>query len=80
MLPRLVASYFTVLRWYPVMLIAEDTCGRWLGLCRYDDIDIGLAPLVLPRQTSWQTEGLRLSWRTFVLPDQNRAGLAQRSM
>jgi len=40
------------------MLIAEDTCGRWLGLCRYDDIDIGLALLVLPRQTSWQSEGL----------------------
>jgi len=76
MLSRLVASYFTVLPWYPVMLIAEDTCGRWLGLCWYDNIDIGLAPLVLPRQTSWQTEAVTgktfglpicLSWLTFVL-------------
>jgi len=55
------------------MLIAEDTCGRWLGLCWYDDIDIGLAPFVLPRQMSWQTEArdgqdLR-SPNRFVLAD-----------
>jgi len=42
MLPRLVESYFIVLRWYPVMLIVEDICGRWLGLCRYEDDDIVL--------------------------------------
>ena len=30
------------------MLIAEDICGLWLGLCRYADIGIGLAPLVCP--------------------------------
>jgi len=60
----------------------EDTCGRWLGLCRYDDIDIGLPPLVLPRHTSCQDirlggpkvlpvpakQDLR-SAKTFVLAD-----------
>ena len=34
---------------FPVMLIAEDICGRWLGLCRYADVGIDLAPLVCPR-------------------------------
>ena len=29
-----------------VMLIAEDICERWLGLCRYADVDIGLVTLV----------------------------------
>jgi len=48
-LARLVGRFFTVL-WmnFPVMLIAMDICGRWLGLCRYADIGIGLSPLVCP--------------------------------
>jgi len=29
-----------------VMLIAEYICERWLGLCRYADVDIGLVTLV----------------------------------
>jgi len=47
MLAKLVGRFFTVL-WmtFPVMLIAEDICGLRLGLCRYADIGIGLAPLV----------------------------------
>ena len=49
MLPRAVCRFFTVPRMnFPVMLIAEDICGRWLGLCRYADIGIGIAPLVYP--------------------------------
>jgi len=48
------------------MLIAEGTCGRWLGLCQYDDIDIGLAPLVF-------LAGQR-SAKTFVLADLCLAG------
>jgi len=28
MLPRLVENYFIVLRWKPVMLIADDICRR----------------------------------------------------
>jgi len=42
---------------------ATNICGRWLGLCRYADIDIGLAALVkvLRSQTSWQTKGLARS-------------------
>jgi len=47
MLARPVGRFFTVLRMnFPVMLIAEDICGLRLGLCRYADIGIGLAPLV----------------------------------
>jgi len=39
MLARTVGRFFTVLRMnFPVMLIAEDICGRWLGLCRYAGI------------------------------------------
>jgi len=46
---RLVGRFFTDLRMnFPVMLIAEDICGQRLGLCRYADISIGLAPLVCP--------------------------------
>jgi len=30
---------------FPVMLTAEDICGRWLCLCRHAAIDVGLAPL-----------------------------------
>jgi len=81
MLPRLVESYSIVLWWNPVKLIAEDICGRWLGLCRYADIDIGLAPLVkaLPTQMSWKTKRLGLgrdsqdvwSVKTFVLANWN---------
>ena len=49
MLARPMGRFFTVLQMYfPVMLIAEDICGLWLGLCRYADIGIGLAPLVCP--------------------------------
>ena len=49
MLARLVGRSFTVLRTnFRVMLVADDICGRWLGLCRYADIGIGLAPLVCP--------------------------------
>jgi len=41
MLARLVGRFFTVLQMnFPVMLIVEDICGRWLGLCRYADIGI----------------------------------------
>ena len=45
---------------FPVMLLAEDICGRQLGLCRYAYINIDLTALVkvLPRQMSWQTKGL----------------------
>jgi len=47
MLARPVGRFFTVLRMnFPVMLIAEDICGLRLGLCRYADIGIGLAPRV----------------------------------
>ena len=47
MLARPVGSFFTVLRMnVPVMLIAEDICGRRLGLCWYAGIGVGLAPLV----------------------------------
>jgi len=47
MLARPVGRFFAVLRMnFPVMLIAEDICGRWLGLCGYADIGIGLAPFV----------------------------------
>jgi len=47
MLARPARSFFTVLQMnFPVMLIAEDMCGLQLGLCRYADIGIGLAPLV----------------------------------
>jgi len=36
MLARSVGRFFTVLQMnFPVTLIAEDVCGRWLGLCRY---------------------------------------------
>ena len=49
MLARPVGRFLTVLQMnFPVMLIAEDICGLWLGLCRYADIGIGLAPLVCP--------------------------------
>jgi len=49
MLARPVGRFFTVLRLnFPMMLIAEDICGLRLGLCRYADIGIGLAPLVCP--------------------------------
>jgi len=49
MLARPVGRFFTVLRMnFPVVLIAEDICGLWLGLCQYADIGIGLAPLVCP--------------------------------
>jgi len=49
MLARPVGRFFTVLRMnFPVMLIAEDICGRRLGLCRCADIGIGLASLVCP--------------------------------
>jgi len=49
MLARPVGRFFTVLRMnFPVMLIAEDICGRWLGLCQYADAGIGLAPVVCP--------------------------------
>jgi len=49
MLARPVGRFFTVLQMnFPVMLTAEDICARWLGLCRYADISIGLAPLVCP--------------------------------
>jgi len=49
MLARPVGRFFTVL-WmnFPVMLIAEDICGQWLGLCLYADISTGLAPLICP--------------------------------
>jgi len=47
MLARPVGRFFTVLRMnFPVMLIADIICGLQLGLCRYADIGIGLAPLV----------------------------------
>jgi len=47
MLGRPVSRFFTVLRMnFLVMLIAEDICGRRLGLCRYADIGIRLATLV----------------------------------
>jgi len=50
MLARPVGRFFTVMRMnFPMMLIAEDICGRWLGLCRYADVGIDLAPLVCPR-------------------------------
>jgi len=59
-----------------VKLIVQDICGRWLGLCQYADIDIGLAPVVkvLPRPNvlpfpaeTDKAFGLprRLSWWTF---------------
>jgi len=51
MLARPLSRFFTVLRMifgFPVMLIAEDICGLRLGLRRYADIGIGLAPLVCP--------------------------------
>jgi len=49
MLARPVGRFFTVLRMnFPVMLITKAICGWWLGLCRYADIGIGLAPLVCP--------------------------------
>jgi len=49
MLARPMGRFFTVLRMNClVMLIAEDICGLRLGLCRYADIGIGLAPLVCP--------------------------------
>jgi len=49
MLARPVGRIFTV-PWmnFPVMLIAEDICGLWLGLCRYAGIGTGLAPVVCP--------------------------------
>ena len=45
---------------YSVQISSGYLYGRWLGLCRYAYIDIGLALLVkvLPRQTSWQTRYL----------------------
>jgi len=49
MLARPVGRFFTALQMnFPVMLIREDICGRLMGLCRYADIGIGLAPLVSP--------------------------------
>jgi len=49
MLARHVGRFFTVLQInFPVMLITEDIRGQRLGLCRYADIGIGLAPLVRP--------------------------------
>jgi len=35
MLARLVVSNFTVMRRNPVKLLAEDMCGRCLGIRRY---------------------------------------------
>ena len=56
MLARPVGRFFTVRQMnFPVMLIAKDICGRWLGLCRYADIGIGLAPLVCARICSTRT-------------------------
>jgi len=49
MLARPVGRFFTFLRMnFPVMLIADDICGLRLGLCRYVDVGIGVAPLVCP--------------------------------
>jgi len=33
---------------YPVMLIAGDICGRWLGIYGYADIGICRAPRLCP--------------------------------
>jgi len=66
-LPRLVESYFIVLRWYPVMLIAEDVCERWLGLCWYAEYrhrssyPVGCSVCAVTDGT-----GGPLSWRTEI--------------
>jgi len=41
---------------FPVMLIAEDICGRRLGLCQHAVIDIGLAPLDCRICSTWVTD------------------------
>ena len=67
MLARPARSFFTVLRMnFPVMLIAEDICGLRLGLCRYADIGIGLAPLVCRAGSVWIFQ-IRFGFQSQVL-------------
>jgi len=69
MLARLVESYFTVLRWNPVMLMAEDICGRWLGLCRYAEYRLRSSPLSPDCAVTDETEPKmrpRPCWAAFM--------------
>jgi len=65
MLARPASRFFTVLRMnFPVMLIAEDIYGLRLGLCRYADIGIGLAPLFARFCSTWAIDTARRTRRT----------------
>jgi len=50
---------------FPVMLIAVDICGLRLGLRRYADIGIGLAPLFAHICSTWATDNRGTSARIF---------------